>query len=140
MRRSRFTTPGLLFTHFGAGVSVGALLVLLVFVTSLVLSLVPRALPLLGDAELQHELAKLDPLEQGFLATGEFRFPSSAGESPGVDEIFGPTHAALATLPERLAEPLADLIGAPAWLARTPSQRRQIGSRSIGNRGFRLNA
>jgi putative ABC transport system permease protein len=124
MRRSRFTTRELLLTHVTARSGAARLVVLLIFVTTLVLALAPRAIPLLGDAQLQHELARLAPVDRGFFATGDFRLPSvERGKPADATNVFGPVDSALATLPERLDPPLASLIGTPDWLIETSAQR-----------------
>jgi len=117
----------LLRVHLRQGLGTSLLVALLVASTVLVVALAPRALALLGTAELRHEFAAQTPGSTDLVGEGRLGIPE-LGRSAPLDDFVGETDASLAELAGRLPAPLGDAAGDVDWVVRTLSRTGSIAS------------
>lgn len=118
---TRTSRSALLRDHLRQGAGTSLLVALLVASTVLVVAMAPRALALLGTAELHHRffvepVGSADLVGQGRLGLPEL------GSNATLDRLVGDTDAGLAQLADRLPAPLGDAASDVEWLVRAPAR------------------
>lgn len=119
-RRSATRTTGLLVRHLLSRSATSFALALVVGIAVAVAALIPRALVVLSDAELQHQLRSMPPGASDLYGTGTFG-PLDVSPPLSEQKVFGPVDAVLDGVPAGLPSPLSDALGAGSWVAMLPS-------------------
>lgn len=127
----------LLRSHLRQGLGTSLLVALLVVATVLIVALAPRALALLGTAELHYEFAAQPRGTTDLVGKGRLGIPE-VGDDATLSQLVGETDAALAEVADQLPAPLADAAGNAQWVVLTtpgtgslPSQPNTVLSLSL---------
>ncbi|CAN5283932.1 hypothetical protein BH11ACT5_BH11ACT5_10080 [soil metagenome] len=111
----------LLRPHLRQGLGTSVLIALLVASTVFIVALAPRALALLGTAELQHEFAAQRLGTADLNGEGRLGIPD-LGDDATLDQLVGETDTSISAIPGRLPAPLADAAGDIDWVVRAPAR------------------
>lgn len=114
-RASRSTAAGLLRRHLASSRGPGLLLAVLVAVAVLTAAFLPRALAVLADAELRHELTSISVLRSDVTATGRVGYLTYDNDPGSIDDLYGPNSVAIKALANSQPPPLRDIMGEPSW-------------------------
>lgn len=118
-RRSAASTGGLLARHMRSRASTSVALAILIGVAVAIAALVPRALVILSDAELQHQLRELPGGISDLYGTGSLGVLDTT-DVTSADQLFGRTDDVLGGVPAGLPSPLSDALGEVSWVVLLP--------------------
>lgn len=118
-RRSTTGTVGLAARHLRARSSTSIALAVLVGLAVAVAALLPRALSVLSDAELQQQLSRLPTSTTDLYGTGTFGVLDTVRPT-SAEQVFGSTDTVLARVPDTFEQPLSRSLGAGTWMALLP--------------------
>ncbi|QNE45492.1 ABC transporter permease [Glaciihabitans sp. INWT7] len=119
-RRSPVTTPALVLRHLRSRVSTSIALGLLIAVAVALAVLVPRAVVLVSNAELQHQLTALPAGVTDLYGIGKLGRIDTGCDLSSAQEIFGRADVDLRTVPAGLKEPLRGALGPVSWVTMFP--------------------
>ncbi|MEO7896112.1 MAG: hypothetical protein ABIR65_02335, partial [Pseudolysinimonas sp.] len=118
--RSRLDTLALYARHLSSGAGASVIVAIIVAAAVFAVALAPRALERLGTAELQAEFSAQSPALFDLSGAGQIGLVEGLPD-PTLDELVGPTDAAIAHIASRLPAPLSDGASPALWLIRTKS-------------------
>jgi putative ABC transport system permease protein len=111
-------TPSLLGRHLRSGFGASVVVAIIVAVAVFAVALAPRALERLGTDELRTEFAAQSPALLDLSGTGRIGLVAGMPD-PSLDDLVGPTDAAIGKVDDHIPLPLADGASPAIWLLRT---------------------